>query len=64
VSGQYVLDRSGVSFTVSFKDNGSGGKKSTPDTFGIHIDARPADDQPALPNSAPQAIKGGNLTVS
>jgi hypothetical protein len=40
-TGEYVLDRSGVSFTISFKDNGSGGRKSTPDTFGIHIDARP-----------------------
>ena len=63
--GDWVVEQAGVKFTISFTDGGSGGKKSaTPDKFGIHIDYRPAAGDPAMPNTKPIALKGGDIKVN
>ena len=56
-------------FTISFADNGSGKKQTTPDTFGIHVsyDATANGYNTTLnpfPNFTPQPLKGGNITIS
>ncbi len=61
---------SNVTFSISFADNGSGGKKqATPDQFGDHDNYDPlANGYNAtlnpFPNFTIQAIKGGNITIS
>jgi hypothetical protein len=60
----YVLVKSGVKFTISFQDAVQGGKKAaSTDTFGIKIEYKPTNGQPALPNAAPTALKGGNISA-
>jgi hypothetical protein len=53
----WVQVQTAVSFTLSFTDNGSGGKQGTPDTFGEHLSIS------GPPSFAPIALKGGNITV-
>ena len=61
--GGWALAKSGVNFTYKFFDSGLGGTPP-PDTFGINIVYTPVAPQPAtLPNSAPQLLKAGNITV-
>ena len=61
--GDWALAQSGASFIATFYDNGKTGKASA-DTFGINIQYTPVSPQPStLPNSAPQPLKGGNITV-
>ncbi|PPD58057.1 Calx-beta domain-containing protein [Dehalogenimonas etheniformans] len=67
--GDWVVSETGVTFTISFVDNGSGasgnGKKVTiPDTFGIHINHVLVSGEPVrLPNTDPQSIGGGNIDI-
>ncbi len=51
-----------VTFTINFTDAGSG--KTATDSFGIRLVYTPSAEQPStLPNSTPQPLKGGNITV-
>ena len=59
-----------VPFTISFTDTydgtGTGNAKKTVtlDTFGIHINYPVVSPEPGtLPNSAPQTLKGGNISI-
>ena len=61
--GGWALAQSGVTYTISFTDSGQGGKNSN-DTFGIHIDYTPTGAQSSLPNTSPQALKGGDVKVT
>ncbi len=62
-AGDWALAQSGVSYTANFYDSGKNGKAST-DSFGIRIVYTPVGAQPnKLPNSTPQLLKGGNITV-
>ncbi len=62
-AGDWALAQSGVSYTANFYDSGKNGKAST-DSFGIRIVYTPVGAQPnKLPNSTPQQLKGGNITV-
>jgi hypothetical protein len=61
----------GVPFTISFTDNGSGGKQqTTPDQFGFKATYDAVGNgydvltYGVFPNFLPQAIKGGNITIS
>jgi len=61
--GRLASARSGVAFTITFTDVGSGGKNAS-DTMGVNIQYTPATPQPStLPNSAPQPVKGGDVKV-
>lgn len=63
--GDWVVRKTGATFTLSFTDGGPGGKKAaTPDKFGIHIDYKPAAGDPTLPNTKPVALKGGDIKVN
>jgi len=66
--GDWVLAKSGVSYTASFTattDSGNG-KHATgsPGSFGIQIRYNPATNQPPLPNSSPIDLKGGHISLS
>jgi len=61
--GGWQLVASGVSITASFTASVTGPSK-VPGTFGVNIVYSPTSSQPALPNSAPQSIGGGNIKVS
>ena len=62
--GAWAVSQLGVTYTISLVDSGQGGKNSG-DKFGIHIDhVVVSPPEPAnLPNSAPQALKGGDITL-
>jgi hypothetical protein len=58
-----------VVFCIQFVDNNQGGgtgknvKVTTPDMFGINIAYTPSDTQPDIPNSVPQLLKGGDISM-
>jgi len=52
-----------VPYTISFAATGPDGR-TTPGAFGIEIDYTPVAPQPsALPNSAPQSLRGGTIAL-
>ncbi len=63
--GDWALSQANVNFTITFVDNGQGGKNATPDTFGIkinHVVVSPPEPS-TLPNSNTLPLKGGNIDI-
>jgi hypothetical protein len=61
--GDWQLAKSSVGFTIKFTPTGTNAK-TQPGTFGIQISYSPVSPQPALPNSAPISLKGGQIRMS
>jgi predicted outer membrane repeat protein len=62
--GGWQLAKAVTPFTIRFFDGGPGGPQTSNDAFGIQINFSPTPPQPALPNSSPQPLDRGIVSVN
>jgi hypothetical protein len=67
-TGDWVVSEAGVTFTISFTDQGTalkkGAKTITPDQFRIHINHIVVSGEPSpLPNTTLIDLKGGDISI-